>query len=91
MARTPASKGGSPVDCPQRSNHEPNEDAANGVNVWGCEGVATKKLGALSQHLESQGLKNEIVGDGKGYVKGMKCDKMKLGEPDESGRRRPVR
>ncbi len=31
----------------------------------------------------------EILGDEKGYVKGMKCDKMVLCEPDESGRRRP--
>ncbi len=28
--------------------------------------------------------------DEKGWVKGMKCIKMELGEPDESGRRRPV-
>ncbi|MGE5626916.1 MAG: FAD-dependent oxidoreductase, partial [Solirubrobacterales bacterium] len=32
----------------------------------------------------------EILGDEKGWVKGMKCIKMELGEPDESGRRRPV-
>ncbi|AYD39483.1 NADPH-dependent glutamate synthase [Clostridium fermenticellae] len=32
----------------------------------------------------------EILGDEKGWVKGMKCIKMKLGEPDASGRRRPV-
>ena len=32
----------------------------------------------------------EIVVDDNGYVKGMKCVKMKLGEPDASGRRRPV-
>ena len=32
----------------------------------------------------------EIVVDDKGYVKGMKCVKMELGEPDASGRRRPV-
>jgi glutamate synthase (NADPH/NADH) small chain len=29
-------------------------------------------------------------GDEKGWVKSMKCIKMELGEPDESGRRRPV-
>ena len=28
--------------------------------------------------------------DENGYVKGMKCVKMELGEPDASGRRRPV-
>ncbi len=32
----------------------------------------------------------EILGDEKGWVKGMKCIRMELGEPDESGRRRPV-
>ena len=32
----------------------------------------------------------EIIGDEKGWVKGMKNIKMELGEPDESGRRRPV-
>ncbi len=32
----------------------------------------------------------EILVDENGYVKGMKCVKMELGEPDASGRRRPV-
>ena len=32
----------------------------------------------------------EILGDEKGWVKGLKCIKMELGEPDESGRRSPV-
>ena len=32
----------------------------------------------------------EILVDDNGYVKGMKCVKMELGEPDASGRRRPV-
>lgn len=31
-----------------------------------------------------------IMGDEEGYVKGVICSKMKLGEPDESGRRKPV-
>lgn len=31
-----------------------------------------------------------IHGDENGYVKGLECLKMELGEPDESGRRRPV-
>ena len=31
-----------------------------------------------------------ILGDENGYVKGIECVKMELGEPDESGRRRPV-
>ena len=32
----------------------------------------------------------EIVGDSSGWVTGMRCQKMELGEPDASGRRRPV-
>ena len=32
----------------------------------------------------------QILSDGKGSVAGMECIRMELGEPDESGRRRPV-
>ena len=32
----------------------------------------------------------EILADENGWVKGIKCVKMELGEPDASGRRRPV-
>ncbi len=32
----------------------------------------------------------EYTGDENGWVTGMKCIRMELGEPDESGRRRPV-
>ncbi len=32
----------------------------------------------------------EILADEKGKVRGIKCIKMELGEPDDSGRRRPV-
>lgn len=32
----------------------------------------------------------EILADEKGWVTGMKCVKMGLGEPDESGRRKPM-
>jgi len=31
-----------------------------------------------------------ILGDKRGWVKGIECIKMKLGEPDDSGRRRPI-
>jgi len=31
-----------------------------------------------------------IIGDEKGFVKGVECIKMELGEPDESGRSRPI-
>ena len=32
----------------------------------------------------------EVIGDEKGWVKAVRCIKMELGEPDESGRRSPV-
>ncbi|HPK29558.1 MAG TPA: NADPH-dependent glutamate synthase [Bacteroidales bacterium] len=32
----------------------------------------------------------EILGNEKGWVTGLRCIKMELGEPDDSGRRRPV-
>ncbi|MFV1998654.1 MAG: NADPH-dependent glutamate synthase, partial [Acidiferrobacterales bacterium] len=32
----------------------------------------------------------EILDDGQGNVRGMRCIRMELGEPDESGRRRPL-
>ncbi len=48
-------------------------------------------------HAEEEGVKFqflvapvEILGDDKSHVIGMKCVRMQLGEPDESGRRRPV-
>ncbi|MBQ7108510.1 MAG: NADPH-dependent glutamate synthase [Clostridia bacterium] len=49
------------------------------------------------EHAEEEGIifktlvnPTEIIGDENGYVKGLKAVKMELGEPDESGRRRPV-
>ncbi len=48
-------------------------------------------------HAEEEGVKFKlltnpvrIIGDDKGRVKAMECIKMELGEPDDSGRRRPV-
>jgi glutamate synthase (NADPH/NADH) small chain len=32
----------------------------------------------------------EIIDDGSGWVSGLKCQQMKLGEPDASGRARPI-
>jgi len=32
----------------------------------------------------------EFVDDGSGWLRGVKCQKMELGEPDDSGRRRPI-
>ncbi|RLI60645.1 MAG: glutamate synthase (NADPH), homotetrameric [Candidatus Thorarchaeota archaeon] len=48
-------------------------------------------------HAEEEGIKFqlltnpvEILGNDKGAVVGMTCVRMELGEPDESGRRRPI-
>ncbi len=32
----------------------------------------------------------EVLGDEKGWVRGLHCVEMELGEPDESGRRKPI-
>jgi len=48
------------------------------------------------EHAEEEGIHfflltnpEQILGD-QGWVAGMECLKMSLGEPDESGRRRPI-
>jgi glutamate synthase (NADPH/NADH) small chain len=48
-------------------------------------------------HAEEEGIRfefltapKEVLGDEKGWVSGLKCIRMELGEPDASGRRRPV-
>ncbi|HOM27830.1 MAG TPA: NADPH-dependent glutamate synthase [Deltaproteobacteria bacterium] len=48
-------------------------------------------------HAEEEGIEFHLltnpvryIGDDKGWVVGVECLKMELGEPDESGRRRPV-
>lgn len=49
------------------------------------------------EHAEQEGLRFEYLtspvayeGDEQGWVRNMRCVRMKLGEPDASGRRRPV-
>jgi glutamate synthase (NADPH/NADH) small chain len=49
------------------------------------------------QHAEQEGINFEYLtspiayeGDEQGWVREMRCVRMKLGEPDETGRRRPV-
>ena len=49
------------------------------------------------EHAEAEGVKFHLLqnpvrllGDENGWVKGVECIKMELGEPDDSGRRRPV-
>ena len=53
--------------------------------------------GAEVHHAEEEGVEffflaapTKFIGDDKGRVIGMQCLKMELGEPDASGRRRPV-
>jgi glutamate synthase (NADPH/NADH) small chain len=48
-------------------------------------------------HAEQEGVRFEfltapveVLGDEKGWVSGLKCIRMELGEPDSSGRRRPI-
>ena len=47
---------------------------------------------AMEEGIEFRMLTNpvEIIGDEKGWVRAIKCIRMELGEPDESGRRSPV-
>ena len=49
------------------------------------------------EHAKEEGIElrllnnpTKIIGDEKGWVKGMECVRMELGEPDASGRRSPV-
>lgn len=49
------------------------------------------------RHAEEEGIEFhwltapvEVLDDGKGHARGMRCIHMELGEPDDSGRRRPV-
>ena len=46
---------------------------------------------ALEEEVEFKLLTNpvRVIGDEKGFVTGIECIKMELGEPDEKGRRRP--
>ncbi len=48
-------------------------------------------------HAEEEGIEfhlltapTRLIGDDKGHISGIECIEMELGEPDESGRRRPV-
>ena len=47
---------------------------------------------AIEEGIDFQLLKNPVavIGDENGYVTGLECVEMELGEPDASGRRRPV-
>ena len=47
---------------------------------------------AIEEGIQFQMLTNpiEVLGDERGWVRGVRCVRMELGEPDESGRRSPV-
>ncbi len=47
---------------------------------------------AIEEGIEFHWLTNpvKLIGDDDGWLKAMECIKMELGEPDDSGRRRPV-
>jgi len=57
-----------------------------------CPARAEEVHHAEEEGVEFHWLTNpvEILGDDKGNVKALRCTRMELGEPDESGRRRPV-
>jgi len=49
------------------------------------------------RHAEEEGIKFKLltnpvryIGDDRGWVKGLECVRMKLGDPDASGRRKPI-
>lgn len=81
-------------------------DAARCAKRLGAEEVfivyrrSEKELPARAEeveHAKEEGIvfhllnnPTQILGDDKGNVKGMECIRMELGEPDASGRRRPV-
>ncbi|MBI3447926.1 MAG: NADPH-dependent glutamate synthase [Acidobacteria bacterium] len=57
-----------------------------------CPARAEELHHAMEEGIVFRWLTNPVavLDDGKGWVKGMTCIRMELGEPDESGRRRPV-
>jgi glutamate synthase (NADPH) small chain len=57
-----------------------------------CPARAEELHHAQEEGIEFHWLTNpvEILDDGKGSVRAMRCIRMELGEPDDSGRRRPL-
>jgi glutamate synthase (NADPH/NADH) small chain len=79
-ARTAVRLGAERVSIVYRRTHEEVPARAEEVEHAKEEGVEFKFLRAPV----------EILDDGKGWVRAMRCQVMELGEPDDSGRRRPV-
>jgi len=71
-----------------------------GAELWIVYRRSKKEMPARLEEIENaeeEGIKFKFLavpvrflGDERGWVKAMECIKMRLGEPDESGRRRPV-
>jgi glutamate synthase (NADPH/NADH) small chain len=71
-----------------------------GAEVWIVYRRSEEELPARAEevhHAKEEGINFElltnpveILGDENGWVKGIKCVRMELGEPDQSGRRRPI-
>ncbi len=71
-----------------------------GAEVWIVYRRTEKELPARVEevhHAKEEGIKFEfltspveIIGNEDGWVKAIRCQRMELGEPDASGRRRPV-
>ncbi len=71
-----------------------------GTEVWIVYRRTEKELPARVEevhHAKEEGIKFEfltspveIIGNEDGWVKAIRCQRMELGEPDASGRRRPV-
>jgi glutamate synthase (NADPH/NADH) small chain len=78
--RTSVRLGAKEVTCVYRRTEEEMPGIAKGRKRAREEGVEFKWL---TQPIE-------ILGNENGHVAGLKCLQMELGEPDESGRRRPV-
>jgi glutamate synthase (NADPH/NADH) small chain len=57
-----------------------------------CPGRAEEVHHAEEEGVQFHWLTNpiEVLNDGAGAVRGLRCMRMALGEPDESGRRRPM-
>ncbi len=52
------------------------------------EEIENAKEEGIKFQLRTQPIK--LIGDDKGFVKGLECLRMRLGDPDASGRRRPI-
>ena len=68
--------------CGEHADDEACGEQRAGQTVERTEGYADVLL--------VSGCYEYVLGDEQGWVRGLRCVEMTLGEPDESGRRRPV-